>query len=479
MVLEQLRSQQPFLWLNPHLKSTTAAAAEANQSPSAAIGMQDIEDAEARLKRFAPLLMELFPSLKTSDGIIESELLKTPAMQAAIQETLQETLLEKRQEKMQATPGTAPSQAMPGTLWIKADHSLPIAGSIKARGGIYEVLYFAETLALEKGLLKDVNADYRKLNTPEARAVFEQYTLSVGSTGNLGLSIGLMSAALGFNACVHMSVEAKQWKKDRLRKQGVTVVEHSDDYSNAVAAGRAAAEQDPYAYFVDDENSLHLFLGYSVAALRLKNQLQAQGVVVDHKHPLFVYLPCGVGGAPGGITFGLKQVFGDAVHCFFAEPTQAPCMLLGMATGFKDNLTVYDVGLTIATEADGLAVGQASGLVGELMNPLLAGIFTVDDDRLFKDLYQLKQTEGYCIEPSAAAGFSGPVHLLGSEVGRAYLNKVVAEQVTKQVTKQVGDQAESLMASANHLVWTTGGSFVPEHEYEGFYQRGKGLVEGV
>ena len=453
MVLEQLRSQQPFLWLNPLLKSEKVVDVPADQSTAAAIGLQDIEDAEARLKRFAPLLMELFPSLKTSDGIIESELIQTPAMQAALHATIL------------SSPDAAQPREMPGALWIKADHSLPIAGSIKARGGIYEVLYFAETLALEKGLLNDINADYCKLNTPEARAVFEQYTLSVGSTGNLGLSIGLMSAALGFNACVYMSVEAKQWKKDRLRKQGVEVVEHSDDYSNAVAAGRAAAEQDPYAYFVDDENSLHLFLGYSVAALRLKSQLQAQGVTVDHKYPLFVYLPCGVGGAPGGITFGLKQVFGDAVHCFFAEPTQAPCMLLGMAMGFKNKLSVYDVGLTIDTEADGLAVGQASGLVGELMSPLLSGIFTVNDDRLFKDLYHLIQTEGYRIEPSAAAGFSGPVHLFGSEAGRTYL------------AKQFGDQAGNIIASANHLVWTTGGSFVPEHEYEGFYQRGQSLVE--
>ena len=432
-VLKQLSRNAPCLWINPSLGEASPS------TQTAELSMADINEAEARLHRFAPLLQTLFPELTSSKGMIESELLNVP--------TLREHLI-----------SGPPETSIQGELWIKADHNLPVAGSIKARGGIYEVLHFVESLALEKRLLNSDSDDYTLLAKPEARALFEQYTLSVGSTGNLGLSIGLISAALGFKACVHMSVEAKQWKKDRLRNNGVTVVEHSNDYSNAVAAGRSAAEHDPYAYFVDDENSKHLFLGYSVAALRLKNQLREQAVLVDKEHPLFVYIPCGVGGAPGGITFGLKQVFGEAVHCFFAEPTQAPCMLLGMATDFKNDLSVYDVGLQINTEADGLAVGQASELVGSIMKPLLSGIFTVEDNQLFRGLYQLNRCEGMNIEPSAAAGFSGPRLLSGSKEGQAYL-------------KQHGLLGH--LAKANHIVWTTGGCFVPEEEYEVFFARGK------
>lgn len=427
---DAVRQGQPCLWLNPGQLAAAQAFAQLQ------VDNRPMQAAHDRLARFAPVLARLFPELGASGGIIESPLLPAPGLQAAV----------------------GPDHTF-GRLMIKADHLLPVAGSVKARGGVHEVLEFAERLALEAGLVAP-GGEYGSLDSATARNLFSRYTVAVGSTGNLGLSIGITAAALGFQAVVHMSQDAKQWKKDLLRCRGVTVIEHAGDYALAVAAGRETAAKDVSIYFVDDERSDSLFFGYSVAALRLAQQLAAAGILVDDAHPLFVYLPCGVGGAPGGITFGLKQVFGDAVHCFFAEPVASPCMLVALLAPEGELPSVYDWGLDNVTEADGLAVPRASDKVARLMRPLLSGIYTVDDETLLASLYRLHAAAALQVEPSAAAGLIGPVLLQGA-AGRLYLDAM---------------GLAGRMAQATHVIWTTGGSLVPEADYQLFLARGRGAA---
>ncbi|KAA0948878.1 D-serine ammonia-lyase [Sporosarcina sp. ANT_H38] len=417
-LLEQLIAHEEVLWLNPLMESTTTGLSKTG------VTVPNVKDASDRLKRFAPYIAHVFPETKASNGIIESPITAIPNMKEALA----------NQYKV----------AISGELLLKEDNALPISGSIKARGGIYEILKHAETLAIENGLIT-TEEDYVKFAEPEFTRLFAKHKIAVGSTGNLGLSIGIMSAKLGFDVTVHMSADAKQWKKDMLREKGVTVVEYADDYSKAVEEGRRQADADPSCHFVDDENSLDLFLGYAVAGERVAAQMKARGTVVNEDNPLFVYLPCGVGGGPGGVAFGLKLAFGDAVRCFFAEPTHSPCMMLGMMTGLHDKVSVQDFGLDNKTVADGLAVGTASGFVGKTMEPLLSGCYTIADETMFKLLKLLADTENIRLEPSALAGMTGLVHAIR------------------------GDVKDANLANATHLVWGTGGSMVPEVEMNLYY----------
>ncbi|WP_024318119.1 pyridoxal-phosphate dependent enzyme [Rhizobium favelukesii] len=152
----------------------------------------------------------------------------------------------------------------------------------------------------------------------------------------------------------------------------------------------------------------------------MADQLAAAGVLVDSEHPLFVYLPCGVGGAPGGISYGLKLIFGPHVYCFFAEPTDSPCMLVRMLSGPGKAVSVYDIALTNRTELDGLAVGAASMFVAPLLSDRLAGTYTIGDAEAFDWLRRLHSTCGIDVEPSAATALAGPSrldHRIGRNLG--------------------------------------------------------------
>ena len=80
---------------------------------------KDIRNAEERLNRFAPYIAKVFPETKETNGIIESPIVPIPTMQSKIEEIY--------------------NQEISGQLLLKCDSHLAIPGSIKARGGIYEI----------------------------------------------------------------------------------------------------------------------------------------------------------------------------------------------------------------------------------------------------------------------------------------------------------------------------------------------------
>ena len=164
-VVSDLCALKETAWVNPDKLPFAQAAA------ACPLTLADIEDAAARLERFAPYLAAVFPETAAAGGIIESPVQPIPRMQKVLKER----------------SGTH----IAGQVWVKLDSHLPISGSIKARGGIYEVLKTAEDIALHSGMLH-LTDNYAVLAEERFRKLFSQYSIAVGSTGNLGLSIGII-----------------------------------------------------------------------------------------------------------------------------------------------------------------------------------------------------------------------------------------------------------------------------------------------
>lgn len=402
-VLHALRSGNESVWLRTGISGSDAV--------SPLVSPFEVREAADRFARFAPLLGRLFHS-EGWDGRIKSPLLDGPE----------------------------------GSGWlIKGDHNLPVTGSIKARGGIHALLCIVEKIAQADDL------PLERLTEAAGRALLSRHTVIVASTGNLGYSIGIFARAFGLAAEIHMSSDAKGWKKDRLRDIGARVVEHDCDYSETLDRARAAATCER-AWLVDDERCRDLLTGYAVAGEELADQLAARRIVVDSSRPLIVYLPCGVGGAPGGITHGLKRRFGRDVVTVFVEPSASPCMLVALASGRGADVSVYDYGCDNDTIADGLAVPRASELVLEAVGDAIDAAVAVPDSAMIEWVGKAWRSVGIRLEPSAAAALAAfdP------------LRKALAE-----------NSAWPDLGNATHLFWATGGSRLPDSEFNALLERGQ------
>lgn len=398
-VFNRMRAGVPTTWLRPNGDAPKVAGLT-----SAAV-----EEVRRRFERFERPLAQLFPD-SGWDGRIRSPLRRYPGRIGAFDD-----------------------------LFVKCDSLLPMTGSVKARGGVYELLCSIEAFARREQLLTD-GVDYMRLLTPECRRFLARHRVIVASTGNLGFSIGLVGRAFGVDIEVHMSSDAKEWKKARLRSLGARVVEHATDYEGAVAAARKEALACD-AYFIDDERSLQLFSGYSVAGRELADQLAAERIEISTERPLVVYLPCGVGGAPGGIAAGLLQEFAEAVIIVFVEPIASACMLVALATGKRQ--PVYAFGLDNKTIADGLAVPTASELVLERVGPRVDAVVALPDSSMIDWVRRAWRESQLRLEPSGAAGFA-------------------AIEPFRAARAERGDS----IRDAVHVVWTTGGSLVPDAEFQ-------------
>ena len=98
-----------------------------------------------------------------------------------------------------------------------------------------------------------------------------------------------------------------------------------------------------------------------------------------------------------------------------------------------------DYGLTLRTDADGLAVGSASVLAGPIIGALCSGLYTESDEAMQTYLQQIYASDGLRLELSAAAGLGGPARRT---------------------------QIEGLRTPAAQIAWLTGGGLLPEDEFQ-------------
>ena len=140
-IIEDLKNARETIWINPY-KEKVGEREKINGH-----GFVELKAAQNRLMRFMPYIAKVFPETEARKGIIESELVKTDNMKEAL---------------------NSRGANIKGSLLLKKDCNLPISGSVKARGGIYEVLKIAETLAVNEHMLHPTE-NFEKIDSDEFR----------------------------------------------------------------------------------------------------------------------------------------------------------------------------------------------------------------------------------------------------------------------------------------------------------------------
>ena len=107
--VRELQLRHESAWMNPNVGSAETALA------ALPLTRTDVDDAEARLERFAPFIKKVFPETAADRGLIESPLTEIENMCAWLNEN--------------------EGAQLAGKLFLKRDSDLPVAGSVKARTG--------------------------------------------------------------------------------------------------------------------------------------------------------------------------------------------------------------------------------------------------------------------------------------------------------------------------------------------------------
>ncbi len=350
-------------------------------------GHVHMKAAQNRYMRFMPFLAKAFPETAARKGIIESELYDISRFAKEI------------------------NNGFKGQLLLKDDAHLPVGQSVTARGTMHEVLHIAEIL-LQKNKLLSPTENYSKINSPEIREFFSHYRIYAVERENLAFSAAVLAARLGFKTIVCLSENENQAAKNFLLNENIEIKEYKSDYRTAVSEMKKACETDENCFFIGSGDSEDSLFGYSTAALRLKVQLNKAHISVDENHPLFVYIPSIIPEAACGIAFGLKQLMGKDVHCFYVK------------------------------QSESAPLEEASNLVQSISDYIISGLFTADDTKTLSHSQKLKQAVGICLKPSSCMGFKA-IDDFSDKSFLSYLDK-------HNLSKKLDNSA--------HIVWAAYGS---------------------
>ncbi|WP_439957328.1 threonine ammonia-lyase [Nocardia inohanensis] len=233
------------------------------------------------------------------------------------------------------------------------------------------------------GSFKPRGAYNRIANLPEAERV---RGVVAASAGNHAQGVAWAATSLGIESTVFMPVGAALPKLVATKAYGATVHQVGETIDESLAAAHEFAAQTG-ATLVHPFDHLDIVSGQATVALEILEQIPDVGTVL---------VPTGGGGLLAGIA-GALQRLAPQVRVIGVQAAEAAAWPASLAAGKPQRLE------SMATMADGIAVGLPGEVPFEHIVEAAPAILTVDEDALSRALLLCMERAKLIVEPAGAA----------------------------------------------------------------------------
>jgi threonine dehydratase len=254
------------------------------------------------------------------------------------------------------------SERVGGPVWLKCEN-LQRTGSFKIRGAYVRIA---------------------RLSAEE-----RSHGVVAASAGNHAQGVALAASLLGCRATVFMPEAAPLPKVVATRSYGAEVRLHGHTVDEALQHARAFADQQG-AVLIHPFDHVDVIAGQGTVGLEILEQCPDVRTVV---------VCTGGGGLVSGIAAAMKGLKPD-VRVVAAQAAGAASFGPSLAAGHPVPLP------SMATMADGIAVGCPGEVTFEHVRALVDRVVTVDDDALARALLLSLERAKLVVEPAGAAGLA-------------------------------------------------------------------------
>ncbi len=229
-------------------------------------------------------------------------------------------------------------------------------------------------------------------------------TIICASAGNFGQAMAYACRKRKINLIVYASVNANQFKVERMRQLGATVILHGNDFDSAKLQAKRAAK-DGGARFVEDSLDIETVEGAGTIGLEL----------LDFAAPIDILLiALGNGAMINGIGSIVKER-SPRTRIVAVQAAGAPAMVESWQ---KKTVVTHERTDTIA---DGIAVRIPVRQALQDMEGIVDDAVLVQEESIIKAMKLLHVHVGVVAEPSAAVGLAALL-----ENPAAYARKTIA-----------------------------------------------------